>query len=332
MIAPRPLHPLTRFALFCLIFGLEPLEQAADAAETLSEAVKKADAKYLSAKSLAPADTAPKIETGMEEDEEGAPPTREIAQGNIKAVLSYKEDKNEEGEIVRAPIVTVLVDGKEVAKLERDDLGLSNPPVSVQIAELDPGNRSPEVVASFFTGGAHCCSDTKVIAASPDGSSWKVVDIGEFDGGPLTASDLDGDGRYEFETRDNAFLYAFGCYACSVAPLEILAVENGAVKNVTSEPRFRTAHESYLKDIVTGVPDDDDNGFLAGYVAEKSLLGEGKEAWALMLAHYDRASDWGLDVCDQPLNEAGECPGKAQRLTFPDALERMLKEDGYSVE
>jgi hypothetical protein len=117
-----------------------------------------------------------------------------------------------------------------------------------------------------------------------------------------------------------------------VAPLEILAVENGAVKNVTSEPRFRAAHESYLKDIITGVPDDDDNGFLAGYVAEKSLLGEGKEAWALMLAHYDRASDWGLDVCDQPLNEAGECPGKAQRLTFPDALERMLKENGYNVE
>ncbi len=332
MLAPRPLHPLSRFALICLVFGLVPMPQAAGAAESLAEAIKKADAKYLAAKTLAPVDTAPKIETGMEEDEEGTPPTREIAQGNVKAVLSYKEDKNEEGEIVRTPIVTVLVDGKEVAKLERDDLGLGNPPVSVQIAELDPGNASPEVVASFFTGGAHCCSDTKVITASPDGSSWQTVDVGEFDGGPLTASDLDGDGHYEFETRDNAFLYAFGCYACSVAPLEILTVENGAVKNMTREPRFRAAHESYLKDIITAVPDDDDNGFLAGYVAEKILLGEGKEAWALMLAHYDRSSEWGLDVCDQPLNEAGECPGKAQRLTFPDALERMLKENGYSVE
>jgi hypothetical protein len=332
MLVPRSLHPLFCLTLICLIFGLMPLPQTANAAESLSQPIKKADAKYLAAKTLLPTDSAPKIETGLEEDEQGTPPTREIAQGNVKAVLSYKEDKNEEGEIVRTPIVTVSVDGKEVAKLERDDLGLANPPVSVQIAELDSSNRSPEVVAAFFTGGAHCCSDTKVITASPDGSSWKTVDVGEFDGGPLTAVDLDGDGRYEFETRDNAFLYTFGCYACSVAPLEILAVENGAVKNVTREPRFRPAHESYLKDIITGAPDDDVNGFLAGYVAEKILLGEGKEAWALMLTHYDRSSDWGLDLCDRPLNEAGECLDKAQRLTFPDALERMLKENGYNVE
>ena len=45
--------------------------------------------------------------------------------------------------------------------------------------------------------------------------------------------------RYEFETRDNAFLYTFGCYACSEAPLEVIAIENGAVKNVTSDARCR---------------------------------------------------------------------------------------------
>ena len=66
----------------------------------------------------------------------------------------------------------------------------------------------------------------------------------------MLATDLDGDGRYEFETRDNAFLYAFACYACSEAPLEVLAIENGAVKNVTTEPRFRPAHAAYLKDMI----------------------------------------------------------------------------------
>ena len=74
------------------------------------------------------------------------------------------------------------------------------------------------------------------------------------------------------------------------------------------------------------------NGFLAGYVAEKIILGEGKQAWTLMLAHFDRESDWGLDICDQKLNEQGDCPGKTLHLTFPDALERMLKENGYKVE
>ncbi len=60
--------------------------------------------------------------------------------------------------------------------------------------------------------------------------------LGELDGGPLTAADLGGDGRYEFERRDYAFLYAFGCYACSVAQLEVLGIEDGAVKDEAAFP------------------------------------------------------------------------------------------------
>jgi hypothetical protein len=226
----------------------------------------------------------------------------------------------------------VFADGKQVAAPEAEAFGSSDPPVSVQIAEIDPANSTPEVVVSFFTGGAHCCSDTKLVTASKDGSSWKTVEVGQFDGGPLLATDLAGDGRPVFETRDNAFLYTFGCYACSTAPLKILAIEDGAVKTVSADPRFRPAHAAYLKSIIAEVPDDEVNGFLAGYVGEKILLGEGKQAWALMLGYYDRASDWGLDACDQPLDAEGACPGTTERLTFPDALERMLNENGYKVE
>src|SRR5262245_38585526 len=57
---------------------------------------------------------------------------------------------------------------KEVAKLEGDSTGFADPPVSVQIAELDPSNSHPEVVVSFYTGGAHCCSDTSVVTSGPD--------------------------------------------------------------------------------------------------------------------------------------------------------------------
>jgi hypothetical protein len=139
-----------------------------------------------------------------------------------------------------------------------------------------------------------------VVTSSPDGSTWTTVDVGEFDDGPLLASDIDGDGRYEFETRDNDFLYTFGCYACSEAPLQVIAIENGAVKTVTSNARFEPAHEAWFKAMIGNVPDEDANGFLAGYVGEKILLGESKPAWDLMLAYYDKASDWGLEVCDQP--------------------------------
>jgi hypothetical protein len=54
-------------------------------------------------------------------------------------------------------------------------------------------------------------SDTKLVTSGKDGSSWRTSEIGQFDGSPLLASDLAGDGNYVFETRDNAFLYEFTC-------------------------------------------------------------------------------------------------------------------------
>jgi len=303
---------------------------AANAAESLADAVKAADAKYLKAPDFELVNNAPTIDAGSG-GEDAKPKPQEISQGSVRAALSYREEKSE-GDTAYVPVVTVFAEGNEVAKLEGDNIGFIDPPVSVQIAEMDPANSYPEVVVSFYSGGAHCCSDTSIATASSDGSSWSLVNVGEFDGGPMLASDLDGDGRYELVTRDNAFLYAFACYACSEAPLQVIGIERGAVTNVTTEPRFQPAHASWLKAMIENVPEDDVNGFLAGYVGEKILLGEGKLAWQLMLAHYDRASDWGLDSCDQPLNEDGECPGEEVKLSFPDALEHMLKENGYKVE
>ncbi len=218
-----------------------------------------------------------------------------------------------------------------VAELRGPSTGVSDPPVSIQIAELDPGNAHPEVVVSFFTGGAHCCSVSQVVTGNADGSEWTTVDVGEFDGGPLLAVDLDGDGTYEFETRDNAFLYAFACYACSQAPLQVLALRSGKIKNVSAEPRFKPAHAAWLKDMIVGVPEEDVNGFLAGYVGQKIRLGEGKQAWDLMLRHHDRSADWGLEVCDTERDEGGECPGQTTKVTFPEALKRMLNKNGYMI-
>jgi hypothetical protein len=315
------------------LLSLASLPSAANAAPSLVDAIKEIDAKYLKVPDVEGADDAPKIEAGGGEEEE-TPGPQEISQGAVKAALSYREDKGEDGEITRTPVITVFADGKEVAKLAGEGTGSADPPVSVQIAEIDPGNQYPEVVVSFYTGGAHCCSVTSVVTSSPDGSTWQTVDVGAFDGGPMLATDLNGDGRYEFKTRDNAFLYAFACYACSEAPLELLTVENGAAKNVTTDEKFKPAHAAYLKGMIENLPEevDDANGFLAGYVGEKILLGEGKQAWDLMLAYYDKASDWGLEVCEQALDEEGECPVQQVKLTFPDALERMLNENGYKVE
>ena len=272
-----------RAALLGLL-SLAFLPSAANAAPSLVDAIKEIDAKYLVAPDVEGDDNAPKIEAGGGE-EDITPKPQEISQGTVKAALSHIENKSEDGEISYAPVVTIFADGREVAKLEGESAGFGEPPVSVQIAEIDPGNQYPEVVVSFYTGGAHCCSVTSVVTSSPDGSTWQTVDVGAFDGGPMLATDLNGDGRYEFKTRDNAFLYAFACYACSEAPLELLTVENGAAKNVTTDEKFKPAHAAYLKGMISNVPDEDVNGFLAGYVGEKILLGEGKQAWDLMLGY-----------------------------------------------
>lgn len=329
------MDPIVSWPLRLALLGpLVLLSQGgADATPKLAEAVKQADAKYLEAPDIEGDDSAPKIEAGGG-GEETAPTTQEIAQGAIKAVLSYTEEKGEDDEVTRTPVVTIFANGKEGARLEEGSAGFAAPLVSVQIAELDRSNPYPEVVVSFYTGGAHCCSDTSVVTSSPDGSKWTTIELGEFDGGPLLATDLNRDGRYEFMTRDNGFLYAFACYACSEAPLQLFAIEKGAVKDVTQDPSFGPAHAAWLKSMIGNVPEEgnDVNGFLAGYVGEKILLGEGKAAWDLMLAYYDHESDWGLEICDKPLDEDGECPGETVRLTFPDALERMLNENGYKVE
>jgi hypothetical protein len=51
-----------------------------------------------------------------------------------------------------------------------------------------------------------------------------------------------------------------------------------------------------------------------------------------MLKYFDRNTDWGLEICDQDRDENGECPGDTTKVTFPQALELMLKKNGYKVE
>ena len=111
----------------------------------------------------------------------------------------------------------------------------------------------------------------------------------------------------------------------------MLALKDGEIANVSTDPRFKKAHAAWLKNMIVGVPEQEVNGFLAGYVAQKTRLGEGKQAWDLMLKYFDRNTDWGLEYCKQERDENGECPGETIKSTFPQALERMLKKNGYKI-
>src|SRR5690606_10596261 len=115
-----------------------------------------------------------------------------------------------------------------------------------QLVELDPDNKYPEIVFSSYTGGAHCCSDTLVLTSDETGAKWSTVEVGQFDGDLMTAVDLNGDARYELVTRDNRFLYRFGCYACSTAPLQILQLQGDRIADVSGDEAYREAHADSL--------------------------------------------------------------------------------------
>lgn len=235
--------------------------------------------------------------------------------------------------LAMTPKLSLSVEGEKILDVEGSASFPDNPVFVIQIAEMDPANPYAEVAFSSFTGGAHCCSDTKVLTSSKDGKSWKIIEMDALDGDLLKLRDLDGDGRYEFAFHDNAFLYAFGCYACSAAPLRVLQLSDGELKDHSRQPRFRAHQLNWLQNMLEWAGEGMDmNGYLAGYVAQKILLGEGADAWKLMLKHHDREAEWGLAFCAVKENDKGECPqGKKTTLSYPDALKRFFTKTGYEL-
>ena len=210
----------------------------------------------------------------------------------------------------------------------------ATPPSSVQLRtmRLDPFSSVPEVVISYYLGGAHCCTATKIATMDMYGG-WHVIDAGSLDGdGGFTFVDLEGDHSYELTYLDNSFLYAFGCYACSYAPMRIKKLVGFHIEDVTRDPKYG----SFLREQLARMEQRGrgngalrTNGYLGGWVAAKAEVGEFDEAWRTMLASYDHNSAWDMEDCltGEPLNK---CPAASKRqLDFPSALSKHLVQTGY---
>lgn len=195
---------------------------------------------------------------------------------------------------------------------------------SVRLEDLN-GDRRPEVVVETFSGGAHCCTNTIV-------HSWQLfrfvrAETGPLDGGGGTFLDLDKDGKQEFVSADNRFLYRFSSYAGSVPPTVILRLQGNEFKDITRN------YPNYLRQQAIAMKKDfleakakgelyEVNGFLAGYVAQKALIGEFDDAWSFMRQNYDRQEEWGLEIYkgDQQVG---------RYANYPEALKAFLRESGY---
>jgi serine protease Do len=201
------------------------------------------------------------------------------------------------------------------------------------LAKLDPKTLSPQVLATRYTGGAHCCTTTW-IATKPDGAAgWSLVDGANLDGGGYGLEDVDADGGQELISVDNAFLYAFDSYAGSFAPMHILKLVGRRIEDVSREDamRARLIQELAGMEFQAKVRPEiwKTNGFLAGWVAAKMRLGEGDAAWRKMLSNYEKNSDFGPQTCTSG-QKTEDCPSENLRtIPFPKALADFLSEQDY---
>lgn len=228
------------------------------------------------------------------------------------------------------PIPTLTVESPGLPPLTVEGVeGLDIPAASFGVGTLDAGNPMPQVLFVTYSGGAHCCIEVAVLEARD--ARWTATTVGSWDG-ELTEfpGDIDGDGLGDIIRADNRFLYAFAPYALSMAPPMVLNVVDGKVRDVSDRPKYA----ALFKADMAGAQAEclkAGNGACAAFVADAARLGLRDWAWPIMLAHYDRASTWGLpEGCAAP-RVKGACPEGRERepKDFPEALAWFLEDAGY---
>ena len=241
--------------------------------------------------------------------------------------LKVRVDKETSGN-GSLPVATVANGDETIALRITETDGVDEPVAAVRVVTLDHSvSAVPQIVLTYYWNGAHCCTVTKIASADAAGKFF-AVDAQVLDGDGYEFKDLDFDGVFEFVSVDNSFLYAFASYAESYAPPRIERLVGRRLVDLTRVEKFKW----YLTDSLRRMEHSanwQQNGFLAGWVAAKSQLGEFSQAWQRMLQNYDRRSDWSLETCliDLPLDK---CPDSSKtKPQFPEALARHLLKYGY---
>jgi serine protease Do len=207
---------------------------------------------------------------------------------------------------------------------------------TANVVRLDPKSPGPQVLMSHYSGGPHCCTETRVAQRGNDGK-WQVFVISDGDDGSgYDLDDLDGDGAAELIGKDDRFLYKFSSYVDSLALPKILKYSAGKAEVVTREPAFKPflRQKMLLNESYTSPADRKSPGYLAGWVATKSLLDEGKDAWKQMLQAYDRAYSDCMIVCKVAV-PVKDCPISKQsenNVSFPVSLSIFLTANGYPID
>ena len=256
-----------------------------------------------------------------------------LQNGPLRIILSRAPVDGDQ----RTAIATGYDNGKPAfAMIAGGDQPNEKPASEAQIIRLDRSSPAPQVVFTYYWQGAHCCTVTRIATEQPNGT-WAVLDGENLDGSDgYDFEDLTGSGDVDMISADQSFYYAFASYASSVAPTKIHRLEGGRLVDVTREPKYYDYLRQELASVEGDAKSDDtrwhDNGFLAGWVASKMLIGQGTDAWTRMLSSYDHNPDFGPQECliAQPVES---CPEeKLRRIDFPVSLKQFLVKGGYILD
>jgi hypothetical protein len=115
---------------------------------------------------------------GVTLDEFSETDSNMLTLGGITARIEAQANNDD----TTTPVFVIQDASGEVLRFEGEPSFFSFLPASMRLANIDPSTPEPELIASSYTGGAHCCDRIQIAALSPDGT-WQVHELGLFDGG-----------------------------------------------------------------------------------------------------------------------------------------------------
>ncbi|HEU0303487.1 MAG TPA: hypothetical protein VFR32_02795 [Gaiellaceae bacterium] len=149
----------------------------------------------------------------------------------------------------------------------------------VRVRDLD-ADGEPEVWVDRYTGGAHCCLESRFFRWLPRRRAYARTFHGWADVG-YRLRNVDRQGAVELVSADARFAYVFTSFADSAFPIRIWEFDRGRLRDVTRRfpARVEADAQAHWRDYLRRRRSGDVRGVLAAWLADQYLLGREDAGW-----------------------------------------------------